>query len=44
MILIQLVLFCALFTLMVKVGEVFQIGDIKIECILVPGHTWGHLV
>ena len=25
-------------------GEVFQIGDIKIECILVPGHTWGHLV
>lgn len=25
-------------------GEVLQIGDIKIECILVPGHTWGHLV
>lgn len=22
----------------------FRIGDIKIECILVPGHTWGHLV
>ena len=25
-------------------GEVFNIGDIRIECILVPGHTWGHLV
>lgn len=25
-------------------GEVFHIGDIKIECFLVPGHTWGHLV
>ncbi|MBR3164594.1 MAG: MBL fold metallo-hydrolase, partial [Lachnospiraceae bacterium] len=22
----------------------FHIDDIKIECILVPGHTWGHLV
>jgi glyoxylase-like metal-dependent hydrolase (beta-lactamase superfamily II) len=25
-------------------GEVFKIGDIKIECLLVPGHTWGHMV
>ncbi len=25
-------------------GEVFFIDDIKIECFLVPGHTWGHLV
>ena len=25
-------------------GQVFSIGDIKIECILVPGHTWGHMV
>ena len=25
-------------------GEVFHIGGIKIECILVPGHTWGHMV
>ena len=25
-------------------GEVFYIGNIKIEAILVPGHTWGHLV
>ena len=25
-------------------GEVFYIGDIKIECLLVPGHTWGHMV
>ena len=25
-------------------GEILTIGDIKIECILVPGHTWGHMV
>ncbi len=25
-------------------GQVFEIDGIKIECILVPGHTWGHLV
>ena len=25
-------------------GQVFYIGNIKIEAILVPGHTWGHLV
>lgn len=25
-------------------GQVFYIDDIKIEAILVPGHTWGHLV
>jgi len=25
-------------------GQVFYIYDIKIECILVPGHTWGHMV
>lgn len=25
-------------------GQVFYIDDIKIECFLVPGHTWGHLV
>jgi glyoxylase-like metal-dependent hydrolase (beta-lactamase superfamily II) len=25
-------------------GKIFHIGDIKIECILVPGHTWGHMV
>lgn len=24
-------------------GDVFYIGDIKVECFLVPGHTWGHL-
>ncbi|MCD8181522.1 MAG: MBL fold metallo-hydrolase [Firmicutes bacterium] len=29
---------------LVKDGEVFYIGDIKIECIEVPGHTWGHMV
>ncbi|MBQ6019711.1 MAG: MBL fold metallo-hydrolase [Clostridia bacterium] len=27
-----------------KDGEIFTIGDIKIECLLVPGHTWGHMV
>jgi len=25
-------------------GELFCIGDIKIECMRVPGHTWGHMV
>ncbi|MCD8154365.1 MAG: MBL fold metallo-hydrolase [Clostridiales bacterium] len=25
-------------------GQVFSIGDIQIECFLVPGHTWGHMV
>lgn len=25
-------------------GDVFTIGDIKVEAILVPGHTWGHMV
>jgi len=25
-------------------GDVFYIDDIKIECLLVPGHTWGHMV
>ena len=30
--------------ILLKDGEVLGIGDIKIECILVPGHTWGHMV
>lgn len=25
-------------------GDVFEIDGIKIEAILVPGHTWGHMV
>ena len=25
-------------------GEIIDIDDIKIECFLVPGHTWGHMV
>ncbi len=25
-------------------GETLHIGDIKITCFLVPGHTWGHMV
>ena len=29
---------------LLKDGEVFFIGDIKIECILTPGHTIGHMV
>ncbi len=29
---------------LLKDGQVFTIGEIKIECFLVPGHTWGHLV
>ena len=29
---------------LLKDGEVLHIGDIKIECFLVPGHTWGHMV
>ena len=29
---------------LIEDGQVFYIGNIKIEAILVPGHTWGHLV
>lgn len=29
---------------LLKDGQIFYIDDIKIECILVAGHTWGHLV
>ncbi len=29
---------------LLKDGEILTIEDIKIECILVPGHTWGHMV
>ena len=25
-------------------GQVFDIDGIKVECFLVPGHTWGHMV
>ena len=25
-------------------GQLLQLGDIKGECLLVPGHTWGHMV
>ncbi len=25
-------------------GEILDIDGIKIECLLVPGHTWGHMV
>ena len=29
---------------LLKDGEAFKIGDIKIHAFLVPGHTWGHMV
>ena len=29
---------------LLKDGQVLHIGGIRIECILVPGHTWGHMV
>ncbi|MCR5551539.1 MAG: MBL fold metallo-hydrolase, partial [Oscillospiraceae bacterium] len=29
---------------LLKDGEIVHIGDIRIECLLVPGHTWGHMV
>ena len=29
---------------LLKDGDVFFINDIKVEAILVPGHTWGHMV
>ena len=29
---------------LLKNGQVFQIDGIRIECFLVPGHTWGHMV
>ena len=29
---------------LLKDGQIVTVGDIRIECILVPGHTWGHMV
>ncbi len=29
---------------LLKDGEVLDLDGIKVECILVPGHTWGHMV
>ena len=29
---------------LLKDGQIFYIDGIKIECLLVPGHTWGHMV
>ena len=25
-------------------GQILEIGGIRVECFLVPGHTWGHMV
>ncbi len=30
--------------ILLRDGEILYINDIKIKCILVPGHTWGHMV
>ena len=30
--------------ILLKDGDVVNIGGIKVECILCPGHTWGHMV
>ncbi|MDO4853235.1 MAG: MBL fold metallo-hydrolase [Clostridia bacterium] len=30
--------------ILLKDGQILNIDGIKIECILVPGHTWGHMV
>ena len=35
---------CPIVESLLKDGETFRIGDIKIHCFLVPGHTWGHMV
>lgn len=29
---------------LIEDGRIFHINDVKIEAIMVPGHTWGHLV
>lgn len=29
---------------LLKDGQVLDIDGIKVECLLVPGHTWGHMV
>lgn len=29
---------------LLKDGQVLDIDGIKVECIMVPGHTWGHMV
>ena len=30
--------------ILLRDGQVFDIDGIRIECFLVPGHTWGHMV
>lgn len=29
---------------LLKDGDILDFDGIKVECILVPGHTWGHMV
>ncbi len=35
---------CANKKVLLRDGQILDIEGIKIECILVPGHTWGHMV
>ena len=30
--------------MLLRDGQAFEIDGIKVECFLVPGHTWGHMV
>ena len=30
--------------ILLRDGQILTIGDVQIECFLVPGHTWGHMV
>ncbi len=30
--------------ILLRDGQILEIGGIKVECFLVPGHTWGHMV
>ena len=30
--------------ILLRDGQLLTIGDVQIECFLVPGHTWGHMV
>lgn len=30
--------------ILLKDGEILDINGIRVECLLVPGHTWGHMV
>lgn len=29
---------------LLRAGQTLELGGVKVECFLVPGHTWGHMV